>query len=406
LKRSWHNITINDEYANLGPDLSSQEYESLKASTHDNGQYIPIIKNSQGVLLDGHSRYKICQELGIEPSILVRDFENESYEQLFVIDCNLKRRHLSSFQRTELALKAKPILEEIAKKNESLGGKGVAVQTPLERVDTELGKRAGVGKDTVRKVEKILKTGSKELQDRARKGDTSINYAYKSVNRTKDHKETPKLPKSQYNVILADPPWSCEINSRGSLDEAYVGMSKKEIFKLHIPSTDDSILFLWATNQNLLEALEIMKAWGFEYKANIVWIKPHYGTCSYVKGKHELLLLGNKGNMLIPEENNKPESVIETSNNSQDNNNKKITIYNIIEKMYPNCKYLELFASTVNSDDKNDWDLCYDNKGKNILESYYETISDAIQSYIQSFSERRPEMSVDSNNKSEQVRRS
>jgi N6-adenosine-specific RNA methylase IME4 len=325
-------IKINSEYANLVPDLSIQEYGSLKQSIKENGQHIPIIINSQGVLLDGHSRFKVCLELGIEPSTLVKDFENESYEQLFVIDCNLKRRHLSSFQRTELALKAKPILEEIAKKNESLGGKGVAIQTPLERVDKELGKRVGVGKDTVRKVEKILKTGSKELQNRARKGETSINYAYKSVNRTEDHKKTPKIPKSQYNVILADPPWSCEINSRGSLDEP-LGMTKKEIFKLHIPSTDDSILFFWATNHRLLEALDVMKAWGFEYKANIVWITPHSEACSYVKGKHELLLLGKKGNMPMPEENNRPGSVIESSN-------KPKAIYKVIEKMYPNCKYL------------------------------------------------------------------
>ena len=254
----------------------------------------------------------------------------------------------------------------------------------MERVDKELGKKAGVGKDTVRKVEKILKTGSKELQDRVRKGETSINHAYKSVNKTEDHKETPKHSEGQYDIILADSPWNCEINSRCSPDEPYLRMSKKDISKLHIPSADDSILFLWSTNHKLLEALEVMKAWGFEYKANIVWIKPHSGTCSYVKGKHELLLLGNKGNMLIPEENNKPESVIEISNNSEDNNNKQTTIYNIIVKMYPNCKYLELFAGTMNSDDKNNWDVCYDNKGKNILESYYETISDDIQSYTQS----------------------
>jgi hypothetical protein len=51
-----------------------------------------------------------------------KEFKDKLQETLFVIDCNLTRRHLNNFQRTELALKSKSILEEITKKNMSLGG--------------------------------------------------------------------------------------------------------------------------------------------------------------------------------------------------------------------------------------------------------------------------------------------
>lgn len=47
----------------------------------------------------------------VEPKILVREFKDKLEEQLFVIDCNLIRRQLNNFQKTELALKSKPILE-------------------------------------------------------------------------------------------------------------------------------------------------------------------------------------------------------------------------------------------------------------------------------------------------------
>jgi hypothetical protein len=52
----------------------------------------------------------------------IKEFKSKLDETLFVIDCNLTRRHLNNFQRTELALKSKSVLEQIAKQNESLGG--------------------------------------------------------------------------------------------------------------------------------------------------------------------------------------------------------------------------------------------------------------------------------------------
>src|SRR5918997_5301300 len=118
-------IRINPEYASMVPKQSPEEYESLKQSIkEENGLYIPIIVNQNGVILDGHHRYKICQELGIIPEILVRESTDQRDEWLFVINSNLKRRQLNNFQRTQVALKSKPILIEIAKNNMSAGGKG------------------------------------------------------------------------------------------------------------------------------------------------------------------------------------------------------------------------------------------------------------------------------------------
>src|ERR687897_3929788 len=156
-------IRINPEYASMIPKQSPEEYESLKQSIKkENGLYVPIIVNQNGIILDGHHRYKACQELGIEPKTLVREFKDKLEEQLFVIDCNLIRRQLNNFQRTELALKSKSILTEITKKNMSLGGKGSKhLETLGEKgVSEEIGKLAGVSHETVRKVEKILENES------------------------------------------------------------------------------------------------------------------------------------------------------------------------------------------------------------------------------------------------------
>ena len=42
-------------------------------------------------------------------------------------------------------------------------------------------------------------------------------------------------------------------------------------------ATDDAILFLWTTAPLLPEALEVLKAWDFEYVTNAVWIKDNIG---------------------------------------------------------------------------------------------------------------------------------
>lgn len=112
-------LKINREYQALVPPQNEQEYQNLKRSIKENGFWDshPVVINSEGIILDGHHRYRACQELAIEPRFRVLKFENKLQEKLFVINSNLRRRHLNSFQRIELALRSKSILQEIAKIN-------------------------------------------------------------------------------------------------------------------------------------------------------------------------------------------------------------------------------------------------------------------------------------------------
>ena len=100
-------IKINPEYYKLVNPLSSLEYQSLKTSIEEKGMYLPIIINQDNVLLDGHNRYQICQELGIEPRFETKIFEDELEEKEFVIEINLKRRQLNNFQKIELGYELK-----------------------------------------------------------------------------------------------------------------------------------------------------------------------------------------------------------------------------------------------------------------------------------------------------------
>ena len=73
-------IKTSQEYASLVPQLSTEEYESLKQSIKENGLWFPIVVNKDGVILDGHHRYKACQELGIKA--IKRIHEEERWHEI------------------------------------------------------------------------------------------------------------------------------------------------------------------------------------------------------------------------------------------------------------------------------------------------------------------------------------
>ena len=176
--------------------LSREKYESLRQSIKQNGLWVPIVVNKDGVILDGHHRYKACQELGIEPTIVTKEFDGKLEEQLFVIDSNLKRRQLNHYQSIKLALKSKPIFEQNAKKNRKSNLKQNASSPSAKhlavgRVYDQIAKLAGVSHETVRKVDLIEQDQQKQAPRKPllissvigdlESGDISINSAYNAL---------------------------------------------------------------------------------------------------------------------------------------------------------------------------------------------------------------------------------
>ena len=151
------------------------------------------------------------------------------------------------------------------------------------------------------------------------------------------------LPEAKYQVIYADPPW--EYRNSGfpmSAEKKYPTMSTDKIASLNVKeiSDEDSILFLWVTNPILEDAFKVIGMWGFEYKTNMVWIKSVHTAGFYVFGQHELLLIATRGSMTAIEK--KPKSIIYGKNTVH--SRKPESVYEIIEGMYPNLNYIELFA--------------------------------------------------------------
>lgn len=113
----------------------------------------------------------------------------------------------------------------------------------------------------------------------------------------------------KYKTIYADPPWQFQ-NRTGKVAPEHKRLSRyatlrlDEIKLLPVGEIADakSHLYLWVPNALLPEGLEVMKAWGFEYKTNLIWEKIRKdgqpdgrGVGFYFRNVTEMLLFGIKG---------------------------------------------------------------------------------------------------------------
>ena len=186
------NIKINPEYSKLVNPLSNTEYEALKNSISNKGLHLPIIVNQDNVILDGHNRLKICQELGIEPKFEIKEFSDQSQEKEFVIEINLKRRHLNNFQIAELEYKMEEIYKERAKMRSFSNLKNVNKETnlstaPNDAIDVKykkkkkqakylrfIAKKTGLSPRTYERAKKIIEEGSEEVKEKLRQKDNYL----------------------------------------------------------------------------------------------------------------------------------------------------------------------------------------------------------------------------------------
>jgi site-specific DNA-methyltransferase (adenine-specific) len=189
-------LVINPVYQKLVPPVSTDEYESIKNSIKTNGLWLPIIVNPQGIILDGHTRFKICQELGITPKHAERIFENKTDEIIFVGESNLKRRQLHPIQRIALVRKLEPHYKEKAEMRRKLGLKQPSgnISGGSEKGDSrdKLGDIAGVSGKTYEKGVKVLdKTNEDTIQKIINKNE-SIDSVYRDLQKQQKKEQRQK----------------------------------------------------------------------------------------------------------------------------------------------------------------------------------------------------------------------
>lgn len=147
-----------------------------------------------------------------------------------------------------------------------------------------------------------------------------------------------------FGVIYCDPPWRYEFaeTDNRAIEAKYPTMSLEEICALKVPAAKDSVLYMWATAPKLLEAVQVIAAWGFCYKTHGIWDKEKLGMGYWFRGQHELLMVATRGKMSPPAQPDRIGSVIRARRGSH--SSKPDQVRDWIAKWYPNERKLEMFA--------------------------------------------------------------
>jgi N6-adenosine-specific RNA methylase IME4 len=175
------------------------------------------------------------------------------------------------------------------------------------------------------------------------------------------------LQPHSFDLIMADPAWTYRMYSEAgeakSPQAQYDTMSVAQIKAMPVLdlASENCLLWLWAVNPMLPQALDVLSGWGFEFKTAGTWLKTtkhgkiNFGTGYILRGSNEPFLIGTRGSPrtaknvrsgftgLIREHSRKPEEA-----------------FTAAERLMPRARRLELFSRT----DRPGWTVWGNETGK------------------------------------------
>lgn len=210
---------IQQTFARLLPPLDGLARAALKDAIAADGKardaiVVGVIPGfSQPVLLDGHHRVSIIEELRsekkvvIEPKIVEIPFESAAEAAHWVINNQNARRNWEPWDRARAVLENQAAIAELkrrAKKNEQRG-KTLSSAEERAQVDQTLARIAGVSKNTIHRARFVLEHGTPQLVDRlsqpvngSRPSLASAFHAAQAAKRDRDNhvrRNQPQPPK-------------------------------------------------------------------------------------------------------------------------------------------------------------------------------------------------------------------
>jgi len=215
---------------NTVPKLSEHDYSALKDSIKRHGYLSEFgtIVLYEDKILDGWHRYKVCEELGIEPEI--SDFTGGYEEAIYFVIAAISRRHLPDFAKYEAlsGLREKLKKQGNEKQKETLGGykHNESVLSNTDKTDThntqkKLSEELGWSTGKTAQADYIDKHADEKAKEKLRSGEKSINKVYEEIRHSS---ATGKQVKERVKNITAEIEEEIRLNKIKKLEErpAYI----------------------------------------------------------------------------------------------------------------------------------------------------------------------------------------
>ncbi|MEW6016478.1 MAG: MT-A70 family methyltransferase [Pseudomonadota bacterium] len=350
--------------------------EDFLASVRQKGIMQPLAVKPDGTIISGHRRWRAALALKMETvPVQVVTYADDLDEREALLEFNRQREKTFS-QRMAEAEELKRIEAERAEARRLANLKrgdavpDVATFPPRaegktrDKVAVAVGIGSGRTYDKAAKVWEAAKAGdetAQQLVEKLDKGQTTVNAAFQELKRTERQEQAglAELPSGKYRVIYADPPWKYGNTMPAYFTEQadhYPLMTVEQICAMPIAdlAEDNAVLFLWATSPILEEAFDVIRAWGFKYKASFVWDKVKHVMGHYNSVRHEFLLIAVRGSCQ-PDQQRLFDSVV--SIERTEHSAKPEYFREIIDTLYTHGRRIELFARRR----ADGWD-CYGNE--------------------------------------------
>ena len=191
MEKRLYELKINEALEHVMPPLQEMELTLLTQSLLTEGcRDSLVIWKETGELVDGHNRYRICQENNIPFKYIDMSFEDETAAKHWIIKNQLSRRNVPPFVRCELVLPLEEELKAEAKKRQIRKPTDSVVPTlALQnngKTRDELAQMAGVSHGTMDKARKLAESADEETKEKLRSGNLSIHRAFTNLKKKPD----------------------------------------------------------------------------------------------------------------------------------------------------------------------------------------------------------------------------
>ena len=166
----------------------------------------------------------------------------------------------------------------------------------------------------------------------------------------------PMYEHTKFDVIMMDPPWQlATANPTRGVSLGYSQLTDQHIADLPIPQLQENgFLFVWVINAKYQWCLNQFKKWGYEFVDEIAWVK--VTNSRRLAKSHGFYLQHAKEVCLVARRGKDPPGTTLNGKTASDvifaarrgQSQKPTEIYELIEQLVPNGKYLEIFARKNN----------------------------------------------------------
>jgi len=363
---------MHDAPYQLLPPLSPEDYAALEADIIARGVLVPVEYDEHGKILDGHHRVQICESLGlVDWPRFVRKGMSEEDKRAHARALNLSRRHLTTAQKREVieaqlketpAISSRALAARFGVSDKTVGSvrRNLEATAEIPQLDKTEGKDGRMRAKPIRtmflpekanvpELKAVAKAirGAEQKERHAVRTDMAEQIAARSDASPWWHDR--EMPDGgAFSVIYADPPWRFQKYSEvtggeKSPENHYPTMSLEDIKALGCPASKQAVLFLWVTD--LANGIDVMRAWGFDYKSFWGWKKIYpgrqTGTGYWGFDNLELLLIGTRGAFPAPIQGTQPIKC--TDHAIGCHSQKPAWFAEQIDRLFPDARKLEMF---------------------------------------------------------------